>query len=68
MTYYLANSDTDAVICDDCGEQLWKPHPKYGTNVDSREAYEAATGERWKWVPVFASVEAPCRCCRMGVK
>ena len=49
MTYYQANTDSEELVCDDCGETRWEVHPKYGSNVDARLEEAQQTGIRWAW-------------------
>ena len=63
MTYYQANTDDDALICDDCGDTRWATDPKYGTNVDARLAEAEETGVRWSWTPRYSSDPSTCFMC-----
>jgi len=63
MAYYQANTDSENILCDECGDVRWATHPKYGTNVDSRLAEAKATGVRWAWVPRYASNKIACSDC-----
>lgn len=68
MTYYQANTDSETIICDPCGETRWEVHPKYGSNVDSRLEEAKVTGIRWAWDRIYSSVPAPCSICGGLVK
>ena len=63
MTYYQANTDSEELICDDCGETRWETHPKYGSNVDSRLDEAERTGVRWAWNTIYTSNPVPCSIC-----
>jgi hypothetical protein len=63
MAYYQANTESDAIICDNCGDARWETHPKYGTNVDARLEEAKRTGVRWSWVPRWSSDAVPCDSC-----
>jgi hypothetical protein len=66
MAYYTANTVTDTVLCDECGDARWETHPKYGTNVDSRLDEAERTGVRWSWTPIWGGTE--CATCSGHVK
>jgi hypothetical protein len=68
MTYYQANTDSEEIICDSCGDTRWAEHPRYGSNVDSRLAEAEMTGIRWSWVPRYSSTPTPCSSCGEAVK
>jgi hypothetical protein len=66
MTYWNRKTEDAELICDDCGEQRWETHPKYGTNVDSRLAERDATGAEWCWDTVYSQVtKYPCQVCKV---
>lgn len=67
MTYYQANTDSEALICDDCGETRWETHPKYGGNVDARIQEAQETDIRWSWVPVYGGTNK-CSLCHKVAK
>ena len=68
MTYYQANTESDEIICDSCGDTRWEQHPRYGSNVDSRLAEAEVTGIRWSWVPVYSSTAMGCHLCGEGTR
>ena len=63
MTYYQANTDSEMLICDNCGATRWAEHAKYGTNTETRAEEEKVTGVRWSWVPRYSSNSLTCFIC-----
>lgn len=63
MTYYQANTDDDALICDDCGATRWETSERYGTNVDARLEEAERTGIRWSWIDRYSSDPSTCSMC-----